>query len=270
MGDIHLNRQYFFNIEQHVNHADYLNYVCLNKIEELKIDQLDAKNNSEIIQQIHQNGFALINLKSINFSIEDLAYWQENILGPLMNNKNPQNLPYCKVEAVNNSPYFVHSSKSQPLHTDEGYTTNYPKYVSLYCTHQSDMGGDSVLFDFHSFYPELQARFQDILMDLADPGAIIIEGIGGMKSKPLLLFDNGIPGISYCVTLKSMSCSQNVFSAFDYITNFIHNPHNQIRFKLAEKQLLIIDNTRMLHGRTAFEEGNDRLLYRFWFTSRML
>ena len=45
----------------------------------------------------------------------------------------------------------------------------------------------------------------------------------------------------------------------------IHQKNNQIRCKLQPGQLLLIDNFRVLHGRTGFDLSDQRLLYRFCF-----
>lgn len=268
MNQIHVARDYFLKIEHYVNDNNYLNEFSLSPVNLIKISNLDEKFHDELIKIIDKYGFVVIDLNSIsNLNLENLAYWQEKFLGKIFCEKNPKKLTYCKVSAMPNSKYFVGSSFSQPLHTDEGYTHSYPKYISLYCEKQATLGGISTLVDFLQIYPKLKLKFKNTLHELEKEDAVVVNSIIGLEKKPVLFFDKktGTPGISYCATLKEMYCNEQTFKIFDYITNFIHNPKNQIRFQLNENQLLIINNSRMLHGRTAFDDNEPRTLYRFWF-----
>lgn len=272
MKNIYVGRDYFLKLEKHVHQARYLTYFASEPIIPFYIHELDSKNDKKIKDEITTKGFILLDLNQLHsFSLEELTSWQENILGGILKDKNPKKLPYCKVEAIPDSKYFVGSSLSQPLHTDEGYTNSYPQYASLLCENSSQSGGISTLLDFFQFSPKLILKFNNRLKELASPLAVTVNSIARVETKPLLLpsEDPQKLRVSYCATLKEMECSETVFTIFDYITRYIHDPKNQIRLKLKEKQLLIMDNSRILHGRTAFNLNDNRLLYRFWFSPRL-
>lgn len=67
-----------------------------------------------------------------------------------------------------------------------------------------------------------------------------------------------------------MWCSEDVFKLFDYIIKYAHSRYNQLRFKLKPGQILLFDNSKILHGRTAFTPDDTRLLYRYWFKDTKL
>ena len=43
---------------------------------------------------------------------------------------------------------------------------------------------------------------------------------------------------------------------------FVEDPDNQVCFKLQPRQTLVTDNTRVLHGRTAYDAAEPRCMYR--------
>jgi alpha-ketoglutarate-dependent taurine dioxygenase len=50
--------------------------------------------------------------------------------------------------------------------------------------------------------------------------------------------------------------------AFDLLVNFFNRSENQIDFKLQPNQIMICDNTSVVHCRTAYQAGSGRKLNR--------
>lgn len=95
--------------------------------------------------------------------------------------------------------------------------------------------------------------------------ALSIETLSGTVTKPVMFtFDNGEIGICYSPIVANFKAKPEVCSMLEHINQFIHEPKNQYRFQLHKNQLLIMNNTRALHGRTSFFNASDRLLLRFW------
>lgn len=192
-----------------------------------------------------------------------LAEWQSTILGPI---KTQQDQHHFKIELTQNPASYVVSNLSQPLHCDEGYSHDYPSIISLYCQNSAAHGGLSILVLFEKLFDALKLQFKDDINLLFDPKAITVDCVLGLVEKPLLLkLKDGSIGISYSALIKGITCSKKVFEMFDFITEYVHNPVHQIRFKLHPNELLIFNNCTVIHGRTGFRTEDKRRLFRFWF-----
>lgn len=268
----YVDNNYFRNINRFVNSNEYNAHSIIAYQPVLTMTELNVSSYESIKNQIDLEGFALVNLPNYNvLSTKEITEWLEGLLGKTYSETNPQKLPYAKVQSEKNPRYYINSSVAQPVHTDEGYTTCYPRYAALYCRHNVQIGGDSIIVQVKYLYDSLVKLFSDNAKLLFELDALTIEGASGIKVKPLLIgLENGEIGISYTSTLKSLKCDERIFQGFDFITNYIHDIKNQIRFKLQNGQILIFDNCRVLHGRTRFTPDSNRLLYRFWFLPRSL
>ena len=51
---------------------------------------------------------------------------------------------------------------------------------------------------------------------------------------------------------------------FEAIEYFLTRPDKYVEFKLNRNQIFVFDNTRVLHGITAFPQDSDRSLYGLW------
>jgi alpha-ketoglutarate-dependent taurine dioxygenase len=69
-------------------------------------------------------------------------------------------------------------------------------------------------------------------------------------------------------TVARVSIDPRIVETFETIKAFLADPHNQISFKLQPHQILIFDNTRMLHGRTGFPLTEKRRINGLWFDGK--
>ncbi|MCA9747745.1 MAG: TauD/TfdA family dioxygenase, partial [Romboutsia sp.] len=201
---IEIGREYFKAVEDEVNSDNY----CLTKLLHKPVIR-NLKNynlNSVINSDLKEYGYSLVDLSNIdNLTLENITMLQESLFGPTITDKNPDHLPYCKVFSKKDSRFLISSEKSQPIHTDEGYTTSYPKYISLFCERSSFSGGITTLVDFNTLYNFLLKKYdKDRIESAFSANAITLDGISGKLSKPLFIKNTGndYPGISYCVNLK--------------------------------------------------------------------
>ena len=263
-----ISAEYLSNLSQMVGSIEYnaaqppCNYERLYYNDIFK-EEVKKKIHDKIIE----NGFCLVNFKN-KVSPEWLSNWQESFLGELVTNKNPKGLPYSKVAIKAGSAYLADSSKAQPLHTDEGYTVNIPKYISLFCAEQAETGGISTLALIDNLINQFDENFlSDNFAFKKD--AMIVASAHGEVNKPLFFYyDNDKVGIAYSPIVKNIKLLSNLKKVFELITEYIHQPKNQIRIKLEKGDLLIINNFRVLHGRTSFDNNSNRTFYRFWFGSK--
>tara|TARA_R110000868_G_scaffold396846_2_gene669207 strand:- start:5887 stop:6732 length:846 start_codon:yes stop_codon:yes gene_type:complete len=222
--------------------------------------------NTEIFDLLDCRGFVLVSVET-NPNIQEVISWQNVFLGPSMKDRGDDRGGYSTVMAEKDGKFFVNSSLSQPIHTDEGHTSRFPRYISLYCETPSLSGGVSTLVSAEAMIEKLKVNFADRIHQLFNRNAIKVKNVGGFETKNILMrLPDGRTGISYSPILRELTCDESIFEMFSNITKYVHNPDNQIRFRLARNHLLIVDNCRVLHGRTRFLASDRRILSRMWFS----
>jgi alpha-ketoglutarate-dependent taurine dioxygenase len=262
-----INKSYFSSLSKFVN-TDAYNVSCVNEYRPILFDDyLDEDLLCKIQSLIKLNGFCIVQIDSNKLDarkkFEDFV---SNIFGDPFTYKNPDKQAYAKVQAQDQAKFYINSNVSQPMHTDEGYTRVFPRYIALYCAQAASEGGQSIIVQFQQLYTQLLHQFGEIVNVLFEHDATTVQNAYGIEKKPILLrLENSSVGITYSPVLQKMWCSQDVFTLFDYITQYAHNPINQLRFSLRPNQALLMDNCNVLHGRVSFSNSNARLLYRYWF-----
>jgi hypothetical protein len=224
---------------------------------------------SEIAEKVrttlYNNGYAILSLPPCTCQ-EKLKAWQIQLFGPVMPDVGKHHVEISTIAPEKGGKYFANSTYAQPMHTDEGHTSRFPRVATLFCAKQSSEGGDSILVPFEPLYESLKNKFAENLSLLFDDKAITVNNIYGVESKSILLqLPEDRVGITYSSIVQGLTCSASVYAMFDYITEYVHKPENQLRVKLKEGDLLILDNCRMLHARTKFKTTDQRTLYRMWF-----
>ncbi|MDP1574332.1 MAG: TauD/TfdA family dioxygenase [Coxiellaceae bacterium] len=265
-----IDSDYFEKIRHFVNQdsysnadkkTDYTNLIDCN-------DYSNEKIKHDIFEHLKNFGHCVLQLnKEIEYTIEDITAFLSSQFGEPMNDRNRKKLAYTQIKSERNPEAYVTSNWTQPMHTDEGHTSIYPEIIGMYCYKPAKLGGVSILVEFERLYLALVEKFGEQIDCLFDKKCLDVFSAYGREFKPLLFRkDENKIGISYSPILGKMYCTDTVFEMYDFITKYLHNPGNQLRFKLAEKQILILDNCRVLHARTAFSPQCDRLLYRYWFS----
>ncbi len=153
------------------------------------------------------------------------------------------------------SKAMVTSARSLDLHTDH----HAARFIAWYCHRQSDEGGESLLLDARAAFDRLPPMHRDRLFNLHlhehkvfpdDPG-----------SWPFVLYDQGRLRFYYSFWLTNPSDrDEPAYRAFQEALASMP----PMELKLRPGDALIIDNHRMLHGRTAIGGEGDRYLERFW------
>lgn len=262
-----LEHDYFFKLFSKINGEEYCNASGGISSQE-KLYCLDFKDNIfDLIflakNQLYNNGYTHIHINP-NIDINTVRDTLTTIFGLPMIDQSGEEIATINYKL--GGQYFAKTNLTQPLHTDNGHTTNAPRILVLYCQHSSKIGGESILVSFEQIYNALNTEWSGQLEDLFDKDAIKVLNVDAEISKNILFnLDDNRVGITYSPILKKLEASDSVCKKFNLITQFVHNPANQIRFKLVEGDLLIVDNARMLHSRAKFPADANRLIYRIWF-----
>jgi alpha-ketoglutarate-dependent taurine dioxygenase len=167
--------------------------------------------------------------------------------------------------------YSEHSQKAN-LHTDSQYRHNPEKYFSLSSIQTANCGGGQTeILDFKNLYAKIKNNtwFKELYeaYPIAIPDVfqsiqerIIYQPI--IKESPFIRFrtDTILKGLD----LANEPLESKPRKAFNFLKEEILNSNLIERFYLKKGQIIIIDNHRVLHGRSAFQDSN-RLLLRIRF-----
>lgn len=157
---------------------------------------------------------------------------------------------------------MVTSARGLDFHTDH----HKAKYVVWYCYKQTDLGGDSILLDAEKLYQHLSDDHKEQLKTIELFEHKIFPD--DEESYPFLTTDEyGKRNFYYSFWLAKNEDKQNpAMLEFQRLTKQIE----PVRLNLKERDILVVDNHRVFHGRTPIEGSKDRFLKRFWLTANNL
>ncbi|MDP3562529.1 MAG: TauD/TfdA family dioxygenase [Legionellaceae bacterium] len=222
----------------------------------------------EITSVIKEEGFAIVNCKgysmldtlrlikkTLGFPIKNGACGREGYLTKIIN---------TDVKGCVNT--YTASAYSEPLHTDGADSASLPRFVSFFCIKSSGTGGVSTIVKVNELLITLQQLFGQEVDQLFKKDFMQIDTMYGRNIKKQVLFnlDEKNVGMLFWPVMFNVKTSETGYKILAYINDYIHNPENQYRFKLKENELLILDNCKVLHSRTAFDPIDNRCLIRIW------
>ena len=181
-------------------------------------------------------------LGSINVGID------EELLGPVV-----MHLRYSSDNAQKNHLPAYFTSDFFPLHTDVSYVPDPPRFMLLHCVHPDPEGGGvSILADCNkalSLLPDSDYDMigQQVFSFLYPPNCP--EG----QSKPYAISGKKL----WRYTHSSMCFPEEATSAVERFNQGLSDV--SIRLLLERGDLLILDNHRVVHGRTAYKQGHHEL-----------
>ena len=152
---------------------------------------------------------------------------------------------------------LVRSSKSLPPHTDH----HLAHYILWHCHRQDSEGGFSIVVDgIH------------ILQEMYEEQKILLRGINLMEHcvfkndlqhHPMIQeSENGLR-IYYSFWMADDNLNSEQKEAFEAFNTRVRDTE-PIKFRLKPEECLVIDNGRILHGRTSLSTDSKRLLKRYW------
>jgi gamma-butyrobetaine dioxygenase len=157
-------------------------------------------------------------------------------------------------------------------HTDNPYRDPPPSLQVLACIANSVDGGESVVVDGFAIVERLAAEDPHGLGLLAGRCArfdyAADAGVRLLAKAPLV--ELGADGELLAVRFNNRSAAPFVDTPFDDMAGYyaayrrfaelVEDPALAFRFKLAPGEAFVVDNRRVLHGRTAFSSGGGRWL----------
>lgn len=179
---------------------------------------------------------------------------------------------WFEVKAVVNPSNLAYTNLGLQAHTDNPYRDPVPTLQLLACLENTVDGGDSIVIDGFALARRLQEE-TPLYFDLLTKYAARFEYAGSddvrLRAKRPII-ELGPDGELVAIRFNNRSLAPVEDVPFDDMAEFyaamrrfaelIEDPAMAISFKLAEGELFIVDNTRVLHARKAFSGAGNRWL----------
>lgn len=163
-----------------------------------------------------------------------------------------------KAQDTDRQAYFT--SGAFPLHTDLSYVSNPPRYLLTMCVTADESGGGiTTLASIESAWQQLSSAHRSVLMQRSfsfenAPNT----GVGVCKNQPIHEA-NGGAGL-WRFRLDTLIYPRDAAGAVQNLTRALERTVVEIPLECGD--LLILDNHRVAHGRTAFNVPSSRHLLR--------
>ena len=160
------------------------------------------------------------------------------------------------------SKSLVTSNRALDFHTDHPRAD----YIVWHCIEQSEVGGETILADAEKGYLQLSSKEQKWLSTIRLFEYKVFPD--DEDSYPLVSVRNNRIRFYYSYWLVDNDLSINQREALTRFRIFLAKS-KIAEFRLCSDDVLVVDNTRIFHGRRSFL-GNQRFLKRYWvgcFTS---
>jgi gamma-butyrobetaine hydroxylase len=173
------------------------------------------------------------------------------------------------VRAEVNPSNLAYSNLGLPAHTDNPYRDPVPTLQILACLDSAVAGGDSIVVDGFSAIAPLSP---DELAQLARyPACFAYRGMCGVRlSAKRPMIELGPDGELLALRFNNRSTAAltdvpydampGYYAAYRRLAELIANPSLALTFRLAPGEAFIVDNTRVLHGRTPYSASGRRWL----------
>jgi len=212
-----------------------------------------------MLEQLRRHAFVIV--RNVPAEMDGVAAVVERI-GP-MRRTNWGGI--ADVKAIPDAYDLTMTTRALEPHTDNPYREPVPGYIFLHCLVNDAEGGDSTLTDGFRVAEELRrtapAEF-DALTRVRPDFTYVDEDTILENSGPLIELDPRgrvrqvrMSNRTDAVAPEDPELLEHYYRARRHLTDLVNDPACQLRFKLEPGDLLIMDNHRLLHGRTGYRPG---------------
>src|SRR3989338_609219 len=223
----------------------------------------------KIIEKFNNYGALVVEFKSNEDPREQLLCFKD-IFGTTLTHDRADKDMIAEVAVSDNfQGYLGTSNVEHPFHTDGAYEETPPHITALRCEIPAKSGGTTRFVSGKSIYDYLMTQNKIIANALFAPDAMCVERAGRKSCQPVFQREKDRILIRYRSDETSTpSQKPEVQEAMLEIKKFLENKTNYMAFTLKERQVLIADNTRILHARTAFAKNEPRKMHRLFFSGK--
>jgi len=214
----------------------------------------------------NQLGFLLLDLTSPQDSLNEIQALQKYFGKVVFHNRSDANGISLIKPMAGFSDYFGTTHGYTGLHTDGACSSQSPpKIVILQCEIPATKGGESQLLSCKLLYDYMMQFYPEFLDSLFRPNTFTITRANQSTKRAVFSNKNGkIFTIFRANGTAKISVANESSKAFHIVKEFTSDRKNILEFKLKKNQILVIDNTAVMHGRSAFSENSERQLNRIF------
>ena len=230
------------------------------------LHELDPKTKKQIFNVFNSSGFFLIECEDLQKS-KEIFLSLPRLLGNIVRQNQSDEQGIFPIRVMPNfSEYANSNNRDLALHTDGSFEKIPPKVIAMYCEVAAKEGGLTQLVDGKLVYDYLVKTDPEGLTTLFEPDIFTIKRANQSATRAIFSQHNHKIYMTYrSDDYAKISVNEKAVKPFTLIKDFLADPANQIVFKLQTHQILVFDNNRILHGRTAFEVNDNRILHGLWF-----
>ena len=234
----------------------------------LNVDATTSSGKADVLSRVNQYGAVVFPHLNSNNLRQDFSDGLGSCLGKLIHHKHSDRDGAVEIKTDPDKPLYISATSGDTgMHTDNTFGTQKVGVMALGCDKAVENEGLSKMVYAVDIYRHVSEANPKDLPLLFEPDVLTVERDGEIASKPIFSVNRqGRLEISYraddTAQIKIKPSAQAIFRE---IREFVENPKNQMVFGLKPGQILLVDNTAVLHGRSAFDPSKPRLLYRWWF-----
>ena len=165
------------------------------------------------------------------------------------------------------------------IHSDGPQLENPPKYVMMACVNKAEKGGYSILSSIEKILFYLKRYDKKNLSILKkdfyfEKRGFYYKNQSKVHKKPVIqYYDKDFrfrylrDYMNHAYKIKSLKLSKSQTKALNELDSLLSKKKYQLRYKLEEGDMLLLNNFKIAHGRSPFKlkEKNNRSLIRAWF-----
>jgi alpha-ketoglutarate-dependent taurine dioxygenase len=167
---------------------------------------------------------------------------------------------FCIVPETSNNGYII---PPPPVYTDHPYRDPVPGFQLLHCLSAAGHGGESVFVDGMAVAERLRARDPDAFTTLSQiPILYRFEELALANERTMLEVDT--QGEFRAIYYDDRSIAplplkgprlKKYYAAYRQLAELLHEPARSVACRLQPGDLVLFDNTRILHGHAALSAG---------------
>lgn len=212
------------------------------------VDTLASEESDDVVCSAAWNAFTLLASAIPQYATGELVYDVEVVMG--------------ETDGAHGSSHYSRTNSTGGHHTDGSLLPQPPELALLTCVSSAASGGETIVIDGHAVRDAVAAGGEELLSVLREVHPFgAAPGVPG-PSRPILIEDEDGFRFNYLRRYIELGYSNEgweipaaLSAAMDRIDAFTSQEENQVPFLLRRGEALIFDNTRFLHGRRAFADG---------------
>lgn len=221
-----------------------------------------------MLRAFNRHGFAIL-------ACEDLAHSRDDLLA--LKRHFGCAAPHPRADADGIVPinafarmqgFLDSTSEEHLLHTDGAFSDTPEAILTLQCVVPTAQGGVSRLASAQAAYTHLAEVFPDRIHELSRPDALTVRRGAQSSTQPVFLRrGGGRLGIRFRMPDGAAEVTPHPAARelFDELCRFLTSPANVLELKLETGQVLVADNTAVVHGRTSYPPSEPRDMRRLNF-----